>query len=150
MDIRPPVRVARRWTQHLDAPPDRVFPLLCPVREAEWVEGWDPSVVFTESGLVEPDCVFVTGGAVWVTTRHDPEARSLGLLKVVPDETVCRIDIDVAPRGDGGSDATVRYALTALTPAGEETVRDFTADAWAEFMTRWETAIGRHLARPTG
>ena len=32
------MRVTRRYTQHLDAPAAEVFPLICPVREAEWLE----------------------------------------------------------------------------------------------------------------
>ena len=30
-------RVRLEYTQTNDAPPNRVFPLLCPVREAEWL-----------------------------------------------------------------------------------------------------------------
>jgi hypothetical protein len=33
-------RVTHTYTQKLDATPERVFPLLCPVREAEWADGW--------------------------------------------------------------------------------------------------------------
>ncbi len=33
-------RVSHEYTQTNDAPPDEVFPLLCPVRESEWVPGW--------------------------------------------------------------------------------------------------------------
>jgi hypothetical protein len=60
VQIREPVRVTRTYTQRLQAPPERVFPLLCPVREADWLERWDPAFVVTASGFVEPDCVFVT------------------------------------------------------------------------------------------
>ena len=35
MLILPPVRAAHTYTQHLAAPPEAVFPLLCPVRQAE-------------------------------------------------------------------------------------------------------------------
>lgn len=35
MEIREPVRARRTYTQSLLAAPDQVFPLLCPVREAD-------------------------------------------------------------------------------------------------------------------
>ena len=50
MQITAPYRVRRTYRQHLVAPPDAVFPLLCPVRETEWVQGWDPTLVVTASG----------------------------------------------------------------------------------------------------
>jgi hypothetical protein len=33
------------------APPDRVFPLLCPVRERDWLEGWEADMVYSASGV---------------------------------------------------------------------------------------------------
>ncbi len=62
MRVEKPNRVSWCYTQHLDAPPELVFPLLCPVRETEWVIDWKPKVVFSESGLAEADCVFITPG----------------------------------------------------------------------------------------
>lgn len=74
MDIKKPNRVTRSFIQRLVAGPERVFPLLCPVREADWIEGWDPVLVLSETGLAEPDCVFVTGSAdqraIWFISRH--------------------------------------------------------------------------------
>jgi len=32
--------VPRRYAQNIHAPPQAVFPLLCPVREGEWLDGW--------------------------------------------------------------------------------------------------------------
>jgi hypothetical protein len=42
VDIRAPVRVTHTYTQTLDGSPAEVLPLLCPVREADWVPGWTP------------------------------------------------------------------------------------------------------------
>ena len=49
-------------TDHFDVPatPDRVFPLLCPVREYEWIPGWECDVLHSVSGVAEEDCVFRT------------------------------------------------------------------------------------------
>ena len=62
MRVEKPNRVSRSYTQHLGAPPTEVFPLLCPVREAEWVKDWRPRLVLSDSGFAEPDCVFITPG----------------------------------------------------------------------------------------
>jgi hypothetical protein len=80
MNIVKPRRAERTYTQHLIAGPGTVFPLLCPVREADWIDGWDPLQVFTSSGHAEPDCVFTTRAepidAVWYVTRYEPDAGS--------------------------------------------------------------------------
>src|SRR5262245_10938344 len=62
---------------HAGAEPADVFPLLCPVREREWIDGWDADVLHAESGHAELGCVFVArlaGGheATYVVTRYEP------------------------------------------------------------------------------
>ena len=44
----------------IEAPPERVFPLLCPVREHEWIPAWKAEMVHSKSGFAELDCVFRT------------------------------------------------------------------------------------------
>jgi hypothetical protein len=39
---------------------DKIFPLLCPVREYEWFNGWKCTVVYSESGVAENNNVFYT------------------------------------------------------------------------------------------
>ncbi|MFL5578563.1 MAG: hypothetical protein ACJ79S_21620 [Gemmatimonadaceae bacterium] len=154
--VRAPVTMAFAYTQTLLGTPDEVFALLCPVREAEWVPGWRPSIVLSASGLVERDCAFVTPDgetpdgaareATWVVTEHDAEARRVEMLKVSPGYLVTRLRIDVAAV-DCGSTAHVRYRYTALGPDGEAFVRGRTPAHWAEFMQSWETSLNAYLDR---
>lgn len=69
--IRSP-RITRHYTQRIEAPPARVFPLLCPVREADWLEGWGEIVemVHSDSGLAEDGCVFLTRPPGQVRSRR--------------------------------------------------------------------------------
>lgn len=87
MRIQKPTRVTREYTQRLSGAVEQVFPLLCPVREAQWIEGWDPEVVFTDSGIAEEDCVFITrderGTATWTVTTYAPPHR-MDFVKVDP------------------------------------------------------------------
>lgn len=48
-------RVRKQFSrsQHVHASPEAIFPLLCPVREYDWIPGWDCRLVYTESGLAE-------------------------------------------------------------------------------------------------
>ena len=148
MEIRKPVRATRTFTQKLVASPDRVFPLLCPVREADWLEGWDPLVVFTNSGVAEPGCVFMTKAAphpaIWFVTRHEPERGFVEMLKISPEVTACRLSIQLAATSDG-CDATITYSHTSLGPQGDVFVAGFTDEFYEGFMREWETRINHYL-----
>jgi len=148
VEVARPKRVTRTYTQRLIAEPARVFPLLCPVRETEWIEGWDPISVWSESGVAEPDCVFTTtsegGDAVWFITRHSPESGELEMLKVTPGVTACKLTISVTPTAEG-SDAEVTYSHTSLGPAGDEFIGAFTSEYYRSFMRDWEERLNHFL-----
>jgi len=150
MHIAAPTRAQHTYTQRYDAPPDRVFPLLCPVREADWLEGWDPSLVLTHSGVAERDAVFVTPSepvdAVWYITEHDPGAGFVEMIKIAPEVTATRLTIRVRAAGEGGSDVAITYAHTSLGPAGDAVVEAFTAEAYEAFMRDWEERMAHYLA----
>jgi len=151
MRLETPYRVSRSYTQHLIAPPAVVFPLLCPVRELEWVDGWDPGIVITKSGIAELGCVFTTGTAgaeaVWTVTEFEPEAGRIAFLKVTPGQTVADIRVDLEPDGDTGSVAHVTYAHTALGPEGRRVVDEFSEDFYLAFMQGWEAALNAYLVQ---
>jgi len=148
MRVMKPNRVTRVYTQQLVAPPPRVFPLLCPVREAEWLEGWDPPAVFSESGVAEPDCVFLTaagsGPAIWYITRHEPASGFVEMIKITPAVTACKLRIQLRPVAVG-SEATISYSHTSLGPAGDDLVASFTDEHYRQFMRDWEQRINHYL-----
>lgn len=150
MNLEQPVRVHHEYRQKLRGSVARVFPLLCPVRERDWVEGWDPSIVWSESGVVERDCVWLTPHesghrAVWIVDRHEPDSHRLGLIKVVPDLLVTRVGIELSETGADRCEAFITYTHTALSEQGRGLVEEFTRDEWVRFMERWERALNHYL-----
>jgi hypothetical protein len=148
MNIIQPQRIGHSYTQHLHGTPAEVFPLLCPVREVEWVNGWDPRIVITASGFAEDGCVFMTGPAdneaIWVVTHYEPP-NQIEFLKVTPDETLARITIGLRAEGEGETHADIRYEYTALSKRGARVITDFTAEHYADFMTEWEQELNHYL-----
>ncbi len=149
MKVSSPKRATRTYTQHLVAPPDKVFPLLCPVREVDWIDGWDPLAVFSQSGLAERDCVFITKGspdnAIWYITQHDLCAGLVEMLKITPSVTACKLTIQLRAV-EGGSEAEISYSHTSLGPAGDALVESFTDSYYASFMKEWESRINHYLS----
>jgi hypothetical protein len=148
MRIEKPNRATHTYRQILCAPCATVFPLLCPVREAEWAEGWMPELVISSSGVAERDCVFITTNeqnkAVWYITRHEPETWFVEMLKTVPELTACRLQIQLSPNGEGCF-ADVTYSHTSVGPAGDAFVAGFTAEYYRKFMEEWENLLNRFL-----
>jgi hypothetical protein len=148
MIVTKPNRVTRTFTQKLVAEPSKVFPLLCPVREADWLDGWDPLAVFSETGVAEVDCVFITeaspSNAIWYITRHEPSNGFVEMIKITPTVTACKLTIQLRPVGDG-SEATITYAHTSLGPEGDTFVTSFTEEHYQQFMGDWEARINYYL-----
>jgi len=149
MRVAKPNRVTRTFTQQLVAEPSKVFPLLCPVREADWIEDWDPLVVLSQSGVAEPDCVFLTAAspsdAIWYITRHEPGTGFVEMIKITPTVTACKLSIQIR-KAEGGSEATVTYSHTNLGPEGDKSVAEFTADYYQKFMREWEAQVNQYLS----
>ena len=148
MNITKPIRVTRSYTQRLVAAPSVVFPLLCPVREADWIEGWDPISVASHSGVAEPDCVFVTAAtpsdAIWYVTRHEPANGFVEMLKITPLVTACRLTIQLRAVATG-SEPLVTYTHTSLGTEGDAFVASFTDEYYRQFMQNWERRINYYL-----
>lgn len=152
MKIVKPNRATRTYTQRLVAAPGVVFPLLCPVREADWIQGWDPRLVVSTSGVAEPGCVFTTSAepidAIWYITRHEPEAGFVEMLKITPTVTACRLTILLRPAA-GGCEADITYSHTSLGPPGDEFIASFTDDFYRKFMQEWESKMNHYLRHGT-
>ena len=127
------------------------MPLFCPVREADWIPSWDPVEVFSASGVVEPDCAFITEDkgrqSHWFVTRFDADAGQVEMVKCTPEVTICRLTIEVHPRGDDRSHVDVTYAHTSIGSEGDKLVDSFTEEFYAEFMGSWQQMMNDYVTR---
>jgi hypothetical protein len=148
MNVRAPNRVSHTYKQRLNGSMSKVFPLLCPVREAEWIDGWNPVLVLTQSGYAEQDCVFITDAkvhdAIWFITRHDPARGFVEMIKVTPGVTACKLTIRVRP-AKPGCEAEITYSHTSLGPEGDVYIAGFTAEYYVQFMREWESRLNHYL-----
>ncbi len=144
------VRVTHSFVQVNDATPEKVFPLLCPVREAEWVPGWQYRMVYSCSGVAELDCVFVTpeqdgGETIWQCTEYDPEGFAIVFAWVRPEVMTAQIRIRLEARTDGKCDTHITYSYTALSEHGAAEVRRMNQAWFEQKMKSWQTAINHYL-----
>jgi len=145
-----PKRITRTYRQTINASPEVVFPLLCPVREAEWLDGWRYTMLFSQSGLAEEGAVFTTPGegeedTVWIMTRHDAVQWAVEFTRFTPGSRVCVLRIGVKPASQGRSLVDIAYTYTATATAGNAFIDRFTEDAFRGAVTFWERSMNHWL-----
>jgi hypothetical protein len=151
------LRVAHEFTQTNAAPPSEVFPLLCPVREAEWLPGWRYRLVHSDSGVAELGCVFTTpnpegsGNAekTWIVTDYDRANFRIAFVWIDPGRIITEIGIHLAPAEPGVTHTNIRYRYTGLSEDGNCELRTYERNWFEAKMKDWETVINHFLQTGT-
>ncbi|MGD1149416.1 MAG: SRPBCC family protein [Thermoanaerobaculaceae bacterium] len=144
--------VDRTYTQHIEAPPERVFPLLCPVRETEWLDGWSYEMIHSESGVAEDGCVFRTGSdgfheTMWMVTRHSPGEGVVEFVRVTTGLAATRLRIALEPAPGGATAVHIRYTHTPTTTAGAAFIdAHFSPAEFERSMAWWERSMNHFIA----
>lgn len=151
-------RVVHEYTQTNPAPPEKVFPLLCPVREADWLPGWQYRLIYSDSGVAELGCVFTTpnppGSAVedraaaettWIVTEYDPAAYRIAYLWIDPGHIITELRIRLEQGAAGETRTHIRYRYTALSPEGNRDLEHYTQPWFESKMQNWERTINHYL-----
>lgn len=106
--------------------PERVFPLLCPRREQEWLDGWRATILRSKSGFAELGCVFLTGDGpsaercTWIIVEHVPPKRiAFALVEPGLFAEILSVDLEAV---ENGTRLHWRREITPLSPEGEATV----------------------------
>jgi len=133
-----------------DEVPKRVFPLLCPVYEADYLDGWEYEMVFSYSGFVELGCVFTTPHhgeekSIWTVSLHDPKRFIIEFVRVTPNQEVVTIAIYLKRFEGTRSEAIIRYIHTPLTKEREEYLASEHEEVFKADMLYWEMALNHYL-----
>lgn len=153
MNIKKPNRKKHGYAQHLNAPPETVFPLLCPVLEAEWVPDWVLEMVISQSGVCEQECIFITPPempsepekSIWVVTKYEPDNWALEMYKVTPEHTISKLEISLVGNSSNTTTAHISYEITSLGAVGDRFMEEFTRDWYVDFMVEWEKHMNYYL-----
>jgi hypothetical protein len=144
------LRVTHQYTQTNQAAPEKVFPLLCPVREADWVPGWKYRLIHSQSGVAELGCIFTTPNedgseSTWLCPEYDPARYRIAYAWFTPGLVACHIQIQLEAAAGETTRARIHYSYTGLSAGGNKEVERFTADWFRTKMQGWEKAINHYL-----
>jgi hypothetical protein len=143
-------RTIRQSTMRLGGSPASVFPLLCPVRESEWIETWRCRMVYSDSGHAERDCIFQTefpqDGPLdtWVVSRYEPPSL-IEFVRVNAHRAI-RYAITLRAAAGGGTEAEWRQVLTGLDAEGDAFVEGLAEGEFPRRMAALERMLNHFLA----
>jgi hypothetical protein len=144
-------RTVRSFTQRILAWPQVVFPLLCPVREQEWLEGFEAELIYSKSGVIETGCVFRTRNpgepeSIWMVTRHDREAGAVEFVRVTAGLVATCLLITLETNSDGSTAVHVTYTFTPLSAEGVTLVRERHSEtSFQQAMEWWERSMNHFI-----
>ncbi|MGI9544829.1 MAG: hypothetical protein ACR2MX_16315 [Cyclobacteriaceae bacterium] len=149
MNIEKPNRVSHTYEQTINGTIEDIMPLYCPVRELDWCENWNPKTVYSNSGLVEKDCIFTTSHGdediVWIVTDYDIETGHVEMIYHVPGVLVTKLEIQATPITKEKTKALLTYSKTSLSEKGDKVLEEFTKEDYDIMMDSWEKAMNHYL-----
>lgn len=143
-------KLIRTYQQTIMGELEEIFPLLCPVREKEWLEGWDYRMLYSERGYAEKGCVFETsndyGRYLWVITKHDRNNYEIQFVKTVEKEMVVIIDISLHEKDKKITHCNIQYTFIALSEhIVEEMIKENSVENFNTHMKKWESSLNYYL-----
>jgi len=159
-------RVAHEYIQTNPAAPEKVFPLLCPVREADWIPGWRYKLIYSDSGVAELGCIFTTEDSrvesekyssrsklpetdaavsTWICTEYDPAAFRIAYVWIRPGLIATELWIELTGAEDLQTHSRIRFRYTGLSPEGNREVERYDRTWFEAKMRGWESAINHYL-----
>jgi hypothetical protein len=149
MKIEKPNRATHTYEQTINGSVKEIMPLYCPVRELDWCENWNPKVVYSNSGVVEKDCIFITPDGetdiVWIVTDYDIEKGHVEMFYHEPEVLVTKLEIQVTAITENRTKAVLTYSKTSLGDMGDKILEELTKEEYDIMMDSWEKAMNHYL-----
>jgi len=143
-------RTTRTYRQTINTEPPKVHALICPVKEAEWLDGWDYELIFSTSGFAEEGCVFISKNegeqdTIWMITKRDDEHFVTEFARITPESKAALLSVRISDAGNNTSQVDITYIFTALSEAGNKFIENFTKENFEKDMAFWEATMNHYL-----
>jgi len=146
-------RVVKSYTMKLCKPPEKVFPLLCPVREYDWIEPWSCDMVFSQTGVAENNAVFRTnfaaqgGEETWVVIRYEKN-KAIEFIRMIEGFKINRLDIALRAE-QSKTIARWTHTYTGLSDAGNRWIRNISDESFQSEKKAIEQMLNHYLETGT-
>ena len=144
-------RAVFKGKQNYSFPPEDVFPMLCPVREYEYLPPWECDIVYLDSGLAERGGVFTTlphgegdQKDVWVISRHDKN-QAIEFVRVNGLRSIL-YRFELQGTETGGTVVNWEQIITGLTEEGNRHVETLKQSDFTAMLAHMEELLQHYLA----
>jgi hypothetical protein len=130
------------------AKPETIFPLLCPEREKEWIDGWTYEMIYSKSGFAELNCVWKSnlpngGEAYWIMTKC-VSPQEVEYVRFVPGLMIVNLLMQLKAQDSETTIIERTDTFTGLCEQGNQAV-DKIAQVMNETFRSLETALNHFV-----
>lgn len=126
---------------------DDAFLSFTPEGERAWVKGWEPEYLHPGRPARRAGTVFRTRHGdeetLWLVLECDPSAGVNTYARFTPGSRLGTVRVRCRAVDRAHTRVTVTYALTALSPAGNDVLAALTPTAYDTMLEAWRDAIPR-------
>jgi len=142
-------RTIKNYVQNLNAAPDKIFPLLCPIMEYKWIQPWKCEMIFSQSGYAEDNCVFRTDfpddiePENWIVSQYEKD-KTIQFIRF-NNSIVIRYNITLVDNGDSTTDAVIEQIITGLNEKGNKYIDSYKDELYIEEVSTLERMLNHYL-----
>lgn len=134
--------------QLLNSTPEKIFPLLCPKMEYEWIEPWECNIIYSNSGFAEQDCIFSTEfpediKETWIVDRYEKD-KVIQFIRF-SEPRVIRYCISLFDNNNETTTAKWEQTITSLNEEGNLYVDNFSDEDYRKEIKILEKMLNYFL-----
>ena len=142
-------RIQREHTIKIHASIEKVFSVLCLVREGEWLPEFFSEVIFSDSGFTELDSIFITHSdqknpIVWTIPAYN-QYEFIEMIYIQPNIKVVIIKLYLSEVSSEITQLRVHYTYTGLSELGNNEIEQITEENFSENINTWQLCLNYYF-----
>jgi hypothetical protein len=139
-------RVMASHNEIIKGSPGKIFALLCPVQEYKWIDKWDCEIIYSDSGGVENNCIFIedkTGPVLfesdiptyWTVSYYDQTNYNVQFVLMSDNIAITKINVEIKDIGADKSSASLVIIITAMCEEANNKIHKSTQNKANMYLT---------------
>jgi hypothetical protein len=143
-------KVSRTATITVNTSIDKAFPLFGAFEERKWATGWNPTLIYPSTEIIEEGTTFKTQGYgnevefLWRVSKFDSDQYLIQYL-VSTENRYWTITVKCSPAPDNKTLAEITYTYIGLNEVGNKINKDALAAMYKDELKDWEGEINYYL-----
>lgn len=137
-----------KCNQVLNASAEKIFPLLCPTKEYDWIAPWTCELIYSKSGLAELDCVFTTNfpgdiKETWIVDKY--EKNNLIQFIRFSESRIIRYCIELINNNNETTNAIWTQTVISLNSDGNSFIDNLSAVEYENEIRTLEKMLNHYI-----